>query len=312
MKPDTLYKKGTLSIKKAYLTGIYLLVVIVIASCVSVSNGDKLSGEYKESETYYATVNDVPDFDGETKFVAINRNVPKFNDEELKAQPFEAYSELDSLGRCGVAFACIGLSIMPTEERGAIGQAKPSGWHTVKYDIVDGKYLYNRCHLIGYQLAGENANVKNLITGTRYMNNDGMLAFENLVADYVRDTNNHVLYRVTPIFDEDCLVARGVQIEARSIEDNGKGILFNVYVYNAQPGISINYYNGESVLGDGVKFDKPQDVAIRYVLNTSSKKFHKADCSSTGKIKEENKEISTESRDFLISNGYSPCGVCNP
>ena len=161
---------------------------------------------------------------------------------------FENYSDLDSLGRCGVAYANICRDIMPTEERGKIGMIKPSGWHTVKYDVIKDRYLYNRCHLIGYQLAGENANPKNLITGTRYLNVEGMLPFENLVADYVNNTGNHVLYRVTPMFSGSNLVANGVLIEAKSVEDNGGGILFNVYCYNVQPGVGINYENGDSWL----------------------------------------------------------------
>ncbi len=182
-------------------------------------------------------------------YVTVNDNVPQFTTSQMKTtESFETYTELDSLGRCGTAFACIGKDIMPTGERGEIGQVKPSGWKTVKYDIVDGKYLYNRCHLIGWQLTGENANNKNLITGTRYMNVDGMLPFENMVDDYIEETGNHVLYRVTPIFKDNELVARGVQIEAYSVEDDGDGICFNVYCYNVQPGVKIDYETGESIL----------------------------------------------------------------
>lgn len=191
----------------------------------------------------------IPEFDGTTPYVIINENTPFFEDEKTD-ESYEIYSELDSLGRCGVTIACIGIDIMPTEERGSIGHVKPSGWQSVKYDIVDGKYLYNRCHLIGFQLAGENDNKKNLITGTRYMNVDGMLPFENMVADYVKETGNHVLYRVSPIFDGTDLVARGVLMEAMSVEDGGEGILFCVFVYNAQPGIVIDYATGESRLED--------------------------------------------------------------
>ena len=193
-------------------------------------------------------LDEIPEFDESTPYVTINNNIPEFDEEDLTTESFEKYSELDELGRCGVAFANIGLDTMPTEERESIGQVKPSGWQTVKYDCVDGKYLYNRCHLIGYQLTAENANKKNLITGTRYLNVDGMLPFENQVADYVEDTGNHVLYRVTPIFEGDNLVASGVQMEAKSVEDNGEGICFNVYVYNCQPGIEIDYSTGESKL----------------------------------------------------------------
>ena len=191
------------------------------------------------------TLADIPEYSGKP-FVVLNDNWPDFDIEDLTTEPFEIYSELDSLGRCGAAYANVCLEIMPTEERGSIGQVKPSGWQTVKYDFVDGKYLYNRCHLIGYQLAGENANERNLITGTRYMNVTGMLPFENMVDDYVEETENHVLYRVTPIFEGNELVARGVQMEAFSVEDEGEGICFNVFVYNVQPGVVIDYATGES------------------------------------------------------------------
>lgn len=201
----------------------------------------------QESETPEGPGEEIPAFSGEA-YVAINGNVPFFTREEYTADSYEFYSELDSLGRCGVAEACIGLDIMPTEDRGSIGSVKPSGWHSVKYDIVDGKYLYNRCHLIGFQLAGENANPKNLITGTRYLNIEGMLPFENLVADYVQETENHVLYRVTPIFEGEELVARGVVMEGWSVEDDGDGVCFCIFAYNAQPGITIDYTTGESQL----------------------------------------------------------------
>jgi len=189
----------------------------------------------------------VPPYSG-SPFVAVNENKPDFGVEEFSEVAFESYSPLDMLGRCGVAYANIGPELMPTEERGEIGQVKPTGWQTVKYDIVDGKYLYNRCHLIGYQLTGENANEENLITGTRYLNVDGMLPFENVVADYIKETGNHVLYRVTPIYDGADLVAQGVQMEAMSVEDNGFGVCFNVYVYNVQPGVTIDYATGKSWL----------------------------------------------------------------
>lgn len=189
---------------------------------------------------------EIPAYSGDA-YVEINGNVPYFTDSELSTTSYEYYSELDSLGRCGVCVANIGTDIMPTEERGEIGHIKPTGWHTVKYsEIIEGNYLYNRCHLIGFQLAGENDNEKNLITGTRYLNMDGMLPLENMVADYVTETGNHVLYRVTPIYEGDNLVADGVLIEAESVEDNGSGILFNVFCYNIQPGITIDYATGDS------------------------------------------------------------------
>lgn len=190
---------------------------------------------------------EIPAYFGQD-YVEINGNIPFFDDSELSAESFEYYPELDLLGRCGVCMASVGQDIMPTEERGEIGSIKPSGWHTVKYPgIIDGNYLYNRCHLIGYQLTGENANTKNLITGTRYMNTEGMLPFENRVADYVEETGNHVMYRVTPVFEGKNLLAKGVVIEAKSVEDNGAGILFNVFCYNVQPGIIIDYANGDSM-----------------------------------------------------------------
>lgn len=199
-------------------------------------------------DKYVFDLSKIPDYVGEP-YCVLNNNQPLFSDEELTTDNFEIYSELDSLGRCGVTFANISIEIMPTEERGEIGHVRPSGWHTVKYNgIIDGNYLYNRCHLIGYQLSGENANEKNLITGTRYLNIEGMLPFENMVAEYVRETGNHVLYRVTPVFEGDNLLATGVIMEAYSIEDSGAGICFNIFCYNVQPGISIDYSTGESEL----------------------------------------------------------------
>ena len=210
---------------------------------------DKVDGPQEDlvNNNSYVSLDAIPAYNGKA-YVAVNNNEPFFTDSDMTTTAFENYSDLDSLGRCGVAYANICRDIMPTEERGKIGMIKPSGWHTVKYDVIKDRYLYNRCHLIGYQLAGENANPKNLITGTRYLNVEGMLPFENLVADYVNNTGNHVLYRVTPMFSGSNLVANGVLIEAKSVEDNGGGILFNVYCYNVQPGVGINYENGDSWL----------------------------------------------------------------
>ena len=182
-------------------------------------------------------------------YVYINDNEPAFNEINYNIKG-ESYSELDSLGRAGSAIAIVSKKTMPTEERGSIGSIKPTGWHTIKYDNIDGKYLYNRCHLIGYQLTGENANEKNLITCTREMNTGIMLEYENMIADYIRSTNNSVLYRVTPIYEKDNLVASGVAMEAISIEDNGKGIKFHIYVYNVQNGITIDYLTGNSYLNE--------------------------------------------------------------
>ena len=207
------------------------------------------SSAYVNNNDITNTKYDISDIDKFTgyNYIELNGNIPVFEEIDT-SKSFEEYSELDSLGRAGSAFANIGVDLMPTEKRGSIGMIKPSGWHTIKYDIVDGKYLYNRCHLIGYQLTGENANEKNLITCTRQMNTKGMLDFENKVADYIESTSNHVLYRVTPVYKDDNLLATGVIIEAKSVEDNGEGILFNVFVYNIQNGIEIDYKTGESSL----------------------------------------------------------------
>ena len=203
-----------------------------------------------EEAPHAVSLQEIPAFSGDP-YVVIGDNQPGFDEEDITTASYEFYSELDSLGRCGYTMACIGKDLMPLEDRGPIGQVKPSGWQQGKYDFVDGKYLYNRCHLIGFQLTGENANERNLITGTRYMNTEGMLPFENMVADYIKETGNHVLYRVTPIFQGNELVARGVQLEAYSVEDSGEGICFHVYVYNNQPGVTIDYATGHNWLEEG-------------------------------------------------------------
>ena len=247
--------------------------------------------------------------------IEISNNIPQFSSSEITTKSFERYSQLDYLGRCGTAVACIGRDIMPTEEREAIGQVKPSGWQLVKYDIVDGKYLYNRCHLIGYQLTGENANEKNLITGTRSMNVDGMLPYENMVAEYVKETDNHVMYRVTPVYDGNNLLAKGVQMEAFSVEDNGAGICFNVFVFNVQPGIEINYADGTSRLIDTAEKDdlaSSENSTEQYVLNKKTKKIHYPDCQSVDDINEKNKEIYKGTKKYLLENGYTSCARCNP
>ena len=237
--------------------GIFLLFSTYVgctSSGIDVSNSSTSNSQVqnttnsdKTNSNSYIDVSSIPAYSG-SSYIELNSNVPNFSASDLTTTSFEKYSDLDSLGRCGVAFANIGKDLMPTEKRGKIGQVKPSGWHTIRYDNVDGKYLYNRCHLIGYQLTAENANEKNLITGTRYFNVTGMLPFENMVADYIKETNNHVLYRVTPVFDGNNLVAKGVQMEAMSVEDKGKSISFNVFVYNIQPGITIDYATGNSSL----------------------------------------------------------------
>ncbi len=263
----------------------------------------------KEQEPVYSdSVTNVPEFTG-NPYVIVDNNQPSFSESDYTTRSFEYYSSLDRLNRCGYAMACIGKDLMPTQDRESIGQIKPSGWQTVKYDFVDGRYLYNRCHLIGFQLTGENANECNLITGTRYMNVEGMLPFENLVADYIRETGNHVLYRVTPIFIEDELVARGVQMEGFSVEDKGDGICFNVYVYNSQPGVEIDYATGYS---KQAQQSAPTDKTATYILNTNSKKFHDTSCALADNIKEENRSEYTGTRSALMESGYSPCGSCDP
>ena len=282
---------------------------------------DKVDGPQEDlvNNNFYVSLDAIPAYDGKA-YVAVNNNEPFFTDSDMTTTAFENYSDLDSLGRCGVAYANICKDIMPTEERGKIGMIKPSGWHTVKYDVIKDRYLYNRCHLIGYQLAGENANPKNLITGTRYLNVEGMLPFENLVADYVNNTGNHVLYRVTPMFSGSNLVANGVLIEAKSVEDNGGGILFNVYCYNVQPGVGINYENGDSWLdgttgstssgsdssaAENSAADSSNSETMVHITATG-KKYHRAGCRT---LKKSDTEVTL---DEAKSMGLSPCGICNP
>ena len=304
--------------------------------------------EKSASDTTIQTlsVDEIPAYSGQAA-IEINQNVSGFTESDYTTEAFEQYSPLDGLGRCGIAYACVGEEIMPTEERGAIGMVKPSGWHTVKYDFVDGKYLYNRCHLIAYMLSGENANTENLITGTRYMNTEGMLPYENQVADYVHDTGNHVLYRVTPLYEGDNLVASGVEIEASSVEDKGKSLSFHVYCYNVQPGVTIDYATGDSALAEDLATENVQETAQEtsvadgkqssenavaavqeetsaeqdgghakeeqdYVLNKNTKKFHYPWCSSADDIKKKNRKDFTGTREEVISQGYVPCKRCNP
>lgn len=305
-----------------------------------VAQGGKSSGKTVSSSS-------VPAYAGKA-YVIVNNNIPTFSASDKKnTSAFERYSNLDNLGRCGVAYANVCQEIMPTEPRGEIGMIKPSGWKTIRYDdIIADRYLYNRCHLIGYQLTAENANEKNLITGTRYMNVSGMLPFENMVADYVKETGNHVLYRSTPVFKGNELVARGVQIEAYSVEDDGDGICFNVYCFNIQPGIVINYADGSSQEGDPAKAATTTKVTTKkatttpvratttkkattttkktttkaqtptpncnYIANVNSYKFHRPNCGSVKNMKESNKLYFTGSRDELIAKGYSPCKNCKP
>ena len=310
-----------------FLTGLLLILSVCLTSCgnqgqtdsgkdSNTQSGTKVAAEDHSAEEKgsdsesYVTVDDVPAYSGEP-YVEVNDNQPEFTEEELTTVSYEEYSELDELGRCQSAEACIGQDLMPT------------GWKNKSYDTVDGGYVYNRCHLIGFQLTGENANEENLITGTRYMNVEGMLPFEDEVAAYIKETDNHVMYRVTPVFEGDDLVASGVQMQAESVEDDGVGISFNVYVYNVQPYVVIDYKTGENWEGDeiaepegkwadGTEAEPSDTKEQMYILNKNTKKFHKPECSGAKKIKAKNKGEYTGSRQTLIDEGYEPCGNCNP
>lgn len=269
----------------------------------------KIESEDKTTESATFDPADI-DLSSSKSYAEVNDNIPYFTEEDMTTEAFETYSDLDDLGRCGVAYANICKDIMPKEERGAIGQVRPSGWHTVKYpDYIKDRYLYNRCHLIAYCLAGENANEKNLITGTRYMNVEGMLPFEEKVADYVKRTDNHVLYRVTPIFEGDNLVASGVLMEAKSVEDDGKGIQFCVYCYNIQPGIVINYATGESSVSPEAQpltteESTPAAQDQVWIPTNGGKKYHsKSSCSGMKNPIQVSKQEAEE-------KGYSPCKKC--
>ena len=325
---------------------ILLSVVSLVLSGCSTGSADLLRDissvkVYAETDKSVAVnIKDVPKYSG-IPYVEINNNEPSFLEDDVDR--VEEYSELDKLGRCGPAFANVGKEIMPTSPRESIRDIRPSGWHTVKYDdIIEDRYLYNRCHLIAFMLAGENANERNLITGTRYFNVEGMLPFENQVADYVKSTGNHVLYRVRPILKGDDLVARGVQMEAKSVEDGGKGVSFNIYCYNVQPGIRINYKDGSSRPESKVQKNKnnksnktkktkktkkkqtnkpktkqkaeadngPQ-VSVHYIANTNTKKFHISTCRAVKMMKAKNM-YESDDRDELISRGFVPCKICWP
>ncbi len=307
--------------KKRNRKGRGLLLSLLLCLCLAGCMGEHAIYEAQEGDTGQsgggeavskdetAGIEDIPAYDGQP-YVTLNGNEPEFSREEMQPVSYEEYSPLDALGRCGQAEACIGQDLMPTKKRESISQVKPTGWHSVTYDFVEGGSLYNRCHLIGYQLTAENANERNLITGTRYMNVEGMLPFENLVADYIKETDHHVLYRVQPLFDGENLVAAGVQMEAWSVEDDGEGVCYNVFVYNVQPGISIDYRTGESA---AAAIDTKETAEIEaYVLNTNSRKFHKSSCASAQDIKAGNREEYTGSRETLLQQGYAPCGRCKP
>ena len=274
-----------------------------------------LPQENQQASAVSVSLEEVPAYSG-SPYVELDGNQPGFSLEERTTDSFETYSTLDALGRCGPAYACIGQDLMPTEDRESISSVRPTGWVQAEYDFVEGGSLYNRCHLIGFQLTGENANEENLITGTRYMNVEGMLPFENMVADYIKETGNHVLYRAIPIFEGENLVASGVVMEAFSVEDEGEGVCFHVYVYNVQPGVEIDYATGESwETGDSASSaleSQAEEQEADYVLNTSSKKFHRPDCPSVDSMSEKNRQEYHGTREELIAQGYEPCGSCHP
>lgn len=290
-------------VKKVILIIINLILVVTLSGCSTVKS--EPAGTNNTNDKTQLITENIPDYTDKI-YVEINGNKAEFSDEDKKrTDAFEQYSDLDELGRCGVAYANICKELMPTEKRGSIGMIKPSGWQLAKYDSVDGKYLYNRSHLIGFQLAGENANEKNLITGTRYFNVEGMLPFENEVAEYVKETNNHVLYRVTPVFKDTELVARGVKIEAYSVEDSGKGVEFNVFVYNVQPDITINYQDGTSSgsgqIVDGVVKDNETHNSGAVIGNKNTKVYHDNDC---GSLPKEDNRIYFDSAGEAENAGY--------
>lgn len=274
-----------------------------------------LPQENQQASAVSVSLEEVPAYSG-SPYVELDGNQPGFSLEERTTDSFETYSTLDALGRCGPAYACVGQDLMPTEDRESISSVHPTGWVQAEYDFVEGGSLYNRCHLIGFQLTGENANEENLITGTRYMNVEGMLPFENMVADYIKETGNHVLYRVTPVFEGENLVASGVVMEALSVEDEGEGVCFHVYVYNVQPGVEIDYATGESWetrdSASSALESQAEEQETDYVLNTSSKKFHLPDCPSVDSMSGKNRQEYHGTREELIAQGYEPCGSCHP
>lgn len=292
---------------KLLVTGLLLSLTLLFGGCSPDSSSESPSQTSDREASY--NLESIPEYTGDP-YVMINENVPFFTESDFTEEAFETYSDLDELGRCGAAFANVGKETMPTEERGQIGMIKPSGWQTVKYDCVDGKYLYNRCHLIGYQLSAENANEKNLITGTRYLNVSGMLPFENKVADYIKETGNHVLYRVTPIYQDKNLVASGVLMEAQSVEDDT--VKFCVYCYNVQPDVQIDYATGKSSLVGSQEVSEAPDQNATYILNENSKKIHTPDCPSVQDTKPKNRKEYHGSLQDLLDDGYTGCKNCNP
>jgi len=316
--------------KRLIVCYLVCIMVLSLSACQFPFYQEAADGK-DDTERPSLDLDSVPTYTG-TAYCVINNNTPLFTKADYSVNSYEYYSELDALGRCGMCRACIGRDLMPTEERSEIGQIKPTGWHTIRYDFIEKKYLYNRCHLIGYQLTGENDNARNLITGTRYFNTEGMLPFENEVAYYIRRTGNHVLYRVVPVYEGNNLLATGVTIEAKSVEDEGSGVQFNVFCYNVQPGVAINYATGESWEDPGAVLDRntpstysasgPETVETEslvvisedtdYVLNTRSMRFHLPSCNAVQEMSEKNRQDYQGTREELIEEGYFPCASCKP
>lgn len=296
--------------KRKYLKAVMLISVLII-SAVSVTGCQNQENDISYMKSSSGEM-EIPEYAGEP-YVEINGNIPEFTSDELAAEKgYEYYAPLDEKGRCGSCEALVGKETMPTEKRQAIGMIKPSGWHTVRYDdLISDRYLYNRCHLIGFQLAGENANERNLITGTRYLNVEGMLPFEDMIDDYVDRTGNHVLYRVTPVYNGNDLVASGVHMMAQSVEDGGKGLSFNIYCYNVQPGVVIDYSTGESRRDDEAEKNYQQSRGEEtFVVNTNTGRYHNPECSSADDIKPDNRLELESTEEKLRESGYSPCGRC--
>ena len=297
--------KHHFNVKALSLALILLIAVSMLSSCFL----------FPQEQSF--DLSNIPEFSG-NPYVTIDDNKPNFTSEEITTSAYEYYSDLDMLGRCGMVEACCGKELMPAkdEDRESISSVTPSGWVQAKYSFVDGTYLYNRCHLIGWQLTAENANEKNLIAGTRYLNIEGMLPFENMIADYIKETGNHVMYRVTPIYNGNDLLPSGVHMEGYSVEDNGEGISFNVYCYNVQPGVTIDYATGRScasgeTLPPEIEESTPaEEYKGTYVLNTKSKKIHRADCTYATGISAENRQEYRGDIAELGKDGYTCCGTC--
>lgn len=305
---------------KKYSRKLMILLVCIMTTLMTITGcnneiSDKLNAKYQETDNLITTngfdLSQIPAYTNNPVY-EYNNNIPLFTETEITTSAYENYTELDKLGRVQTATACLGEETLPTQPRGDISSIKPTGWQSVKYDCVDNLYLYNRCHLIAHELAGEDANEKNLTTGTRYMNINGMLPYENMTRAYIDDTGNHVMYRVTPMFIQEELVCRGLLIEAYSVEDNGRGLQFCVYCYNVQPNIIIDYQTGNSQLENTSNPDDTPSQTKTYILNTNSKTVHTPNCSSANKISENNKQEYTGSLSDLLNEGYKTCNICKP